>query len=195
MRIERAIYERMPPQLKALFSKLPNPERDEVVGLFPVNKPHKMVRNRTLGARPFNNDGKSTEYETTETIEDSGGSAARFFYCAKANRADRDEGCEMLEETRRGAMVGNVNDGNFLTGSGNPRQSMGRNHHPTVKPTALMRYLCKLVTRLGGVVLDPFCGSGSTGKAAILEGFKFIGIEKEFEYCEIANARISKTDM
>jgi len=168
---------------------------DEVVGLFPVDKPHKMVRNRTLGARPFNNDGKSTEYETTETIEDSGGSAARFFYCAKANKNDRDEGCEMLEETRRGAMVGNVNDGNFLTGSGNPRQSMGRNHHPTVKPTALMRYLCKLVTRLGGVVLDPFCGSGSTGKAAILEGFKFIGIEKEFEYCEIANARISKTDM
>ena len=168
---------------------------DEVVALFPVDKPHKMVRNRTLGARPFNNDGKATEYETTETIEDSGGSAARFFYCAKANRADRDEGCEMLEETRRGAMVGNVNDGNFLTGSGNPRQSMGRNHHPTVKPTALMRYLCKLVTRLGGVVLDPFCGSGSTGKAAILEGFRFIGIEKEFEYCEIANARISKTDM
>ena len=89
------------------------------------------------------------------------GTAARFFYSAKASKADRDEG----------------------------------NMHPTVKPTALMRYLCKLVTRLGGVVLDPFCGSGSTGKAAILEGFRFIGIEKEFEYCEIANARISKTDM
>ena len=165
MRIERAIYERMPPQLKALFSKLPNPERDEVVGLFPVNKPHKMVRNRTLGARPFNNDGKATEYETTETIEDSGGSAARFFYCAKANKNDRNEGLEEFEDRK--------------------------NHHPTVKPTSLMRYLCKLVTRTGGTVLDPFCGSGSTGKAAILEGFKFIGIEKDPEYHKIAEARIN----
>ena len=130
---------------------------DEVVGLFPVNKPHKMVRNRTLGARPFNNNGKVTEYKTTETIEDSGGSAARFFYCAKENKNDRGEG----------------------------------NLHPTVKPTALMRYLCKLVTRAGGTVLDPFCGSGSTGKAAILEGFKFIGIEKDPEYHKIAEARIN----
>ena len=193
MRIERAIYERMPPQLKALFSKLPNPERDEVVGLFPVNKPHKMVRNRTLGARPFNNDGKATEYETTETIEDSGGSAARFFYCAKANKSDRNEGLEEFDLKREADRVSD--DG---VGGDNPRNRTNKlklNHHPTVKPTALMRYLCKLVTRLGGVVLDPFCGSGSTGKAAILEGFRFIGIEKEFEYCEIANARISKTDM
>ena len=166
---------------------------DEVAGLFPVNKPHKMVRNRTLGARPFNNDGKATEYETTETIEDSGGSAARFFYCAKANKSDRNEGLEEFDLKREAHRVSD--DG---VGGDNPRNRTNKlklNHHPTVKPTALMRYLCKLVTRLGGVVLDPFCGSGSTGKAAILEGFKFIGIEKEFEYCEIANARISKTDM
>ena len=166
---------------------------DEVAGLFPVNKPHKMVRNRTLGARPFNNDGKATEYETTETIEDSGGSAARFFYCAKANKSDRNEGLEEFDLKREADRVSD--DG---VGGDNPRNRTNKlklNHHPTVKPTALMRYLCKLVTRLGGVVLDPFCGSGSTGKAAILEGFKFIGIEKEFEYCEIANARISKTDM
>jgi DNA modification methylase len=65
-----------------------------------------------------------------------------------------------------------------------------RNHHPTVKPTALMRYLCRLVTPPGGVVLDPFMGSGSTGKAAMLEGFRFIGIEREAEYVEIARARI-----
>ena len=166
---------------------------DEVAGLFPVNKPHKMVRNRTLGARPFNNDGKATEYETTETIEDSGGSAARFFYCAKANKSDRNEGLEEFDLKREAHRVSD--DG---VGGDNPRNRTNKlklNHHPTVKPTALMRYLCKLVTRLGGTVLDPFCGSGSTGKAAILEGFKFIGIEKEFEYCEIANARISKTDM
>jgi site-specific DNA-methyltransferase (adenine-specific) len=65
-----------------------------------------------------------------------------------------------------------------------------RNHHPTVKPTDLMRYLCRLVTPPGGVVLDPFTGSGSTGKAAILEGFRFVGIEREAEYVEIAKARL-----
>jgi hypothetical protein len=84
------------------------------------------------------------------------GDAARFFYCAKASKADRGEG----------------------------------NSHPTVKPTELMRYLCRLVTPPGGVVLDPFMGSGSTGKAAVLEGFKFIGIEREAEYLEIARGRI-----
>jgi site-specific DNA-methyltransferase (adenine-specific) len=65
-----------------------------------------------------------------------------------------------------------------------------RNIHPTVKPTDLMRYLCRLVTPHGGVVLDPFTGSGSTGKAAILEGFRFVGIEREAEYIGIARARI-----
>jgi len=64
-------------------------------------------------------------------------------------------------------------------------------NHPTVKPTDLMRYLCRLVTPPGGVVLDPFTGSGSTGKAAILEGFRFIGVEREAEYVEIARARIA----
>ena len=64
------------------------------------------------------------------------------------------------------------------------------NHHPTVKPTDLMRYLCRLVTPPGGVVLDPFMGSGSTGKAAVAEGFRFIGIEREAEYLEIARRRI-----
>lgn len=84
------------------------------------------------------------------------GSAARFFYCAKASKADREEG----------------------------------NAHPTVKPTDLMRYLCRLVTPRGGIVLDPFTGSGSTGKAAVLEGFDFIGIEREVQYVEIARRRI-----
>jgi site-specific DNA-methyltransferase (adenine-specific) len=65
-----------------------------------------------------------------------------------------------------------------------------RNHHPTVKPTDLMRYLCRLVTPPDGLVLDPFTGSGSTGKAAILEGFRFFGCELSAEYIEIARARI-----
>ncbi len=64
------------------------------------------------------------------------------------------------------------------------------NHHPTVKPIELMRYLCRLVTPKGGTVLDPFTGSGTTGCAAVLEGFTFVGIEREPEYAEIARARI-----
>jgi site-specific DNA-methyltransferase (adenine-specific) len=69
-------------------------------------------------------------------------------------------------------------------------KALSRNHHPTVKPTDLMAYLCRLVTPKGGIVLDPFCGSGSTGKAAVREGFDFIGIELDAEYCKIAEARV-----
>jgi DNA modification methylase len=73
---------------------------------------------------------------------------------------------------------------------GNKGTSIAHNNHPTVKPTDLMRYLCRLVTPPNGVVLDPFMGSGSTGKAAVIEGFRFIGIEREEEYMKIAEARI-----
>jgi DNA modification methylase len=111
--------------------------------------------------------------------------AARFFYCAKASKRDRDEGCEGMEAQNNMRVNG-------------PRESeeakhatKRSNHHPTVKPTDLMRYLCRLVTPPGGIVLDPFAGSGSTGKAAALEGFRFIGIEREAEYVEIARARIA----
>ena len=74
-------------------------------------------------------------------------------------------------------------------------KASARNHHPTVKPTALMRYLVRLVTPPGGVVLDPFMGSGSTGKAAALEGFDFVGIELSAEYLEIARRRIEHAQM
>jgi site-specific DNA-methyltransferase (adenine-specific) len=116
------------------------------------------------------------------------GSAARFFYCAKASKRDRDEGLEGFEVKRTGGMSATA-DGSMLTGSGNERTTARANVHPTVKPTDLMRYLCRLVTPPGGVVLDPFMGSGSTGKAAMLEGFGFIGIEREADYVEIARAR------
>jgi site-specific DNA-methyltransferase (adenine-specific) len=122
-------------------------------------------------------------------IHDGGeflGEQARFFYCAKASKRDRDEGCDALgikAVHRYGAGIGEGIDPNA--------PAHNRNHHPTVKPTALMRYLCRLVTPPGGVVLDPFMGSGSTGKAAMLEGFQFIGIEREAEYLEIASARIN----
>lgn len=123
--------------------------------------------------------------------------AARFFYCAKASKADRDEGCEGFDEKPAAAMAGNMVDGQRLAGNGTPIFTpKRRNHHPTVKPTALMQYLCRLVTPPGGVVLDPFMGSGSTGAAAMLEGFQFIGIEREAEYVAIARERIeSRKDL
>lgn len=112
------------------------------------------------------------------------GSAARFFYCAKASKRDRDEGCGESEERARQTMGSGI--------GGQPDQMKANNHnnHPTVKPTELMRYLCRLVTPPNGLILDPFTGSGSTGKAAILEGFRFLGFEMETQYIEIATARI-----
>lgn len=121
------------------------------------------------------------------------GSAARFFYCAKASKVDRDEGCEGLEEKRSDYRPNETEDGyggNAL--SARLHNSIpSRNFHPTVKPTALMRYLVKLVSRPGHTILDPFSGSGSTGKAAILEARQFLGIELQPEYVQIATARLS----
>ena len=119
------------------------------------------------------------------------GSAARFFYCAKASKTDRDEGLSAFAPQ---AFV------QFQTGNGESgkasslsdgRDSQYRNTHPTVKPEALMRWLVRLITPPGGLVLDPFTGSGSTGKAAVLEGFNFVGCELTAEYLPIANARIA----
>ena len=116
-------------------------------------------------------------------------SANRFIYCAKISSSERNAGLEGMPERRGGGMSGTL-DGTLKTGSGNERNSLMKNHHPTVKPQKLMRYLCKLVTPPGGLVLDPFMGSGSTGLAALSEGFRFIGIEREPEYFEIAEKRI-----
>lgn len=112
------------------------------------------------------------------------GSAARFFYCAKASRADRNEGLPAGTgpAVRTNATMRERENADWTVRNGN--------HHPTVKPTVLMRYLCRLVTPPGGLVLDPFMGSGSTGKAAILEGFNFTGCEMQAEYIDIARARI-----
>lgn len=122
------------------------------------------------------------------------GSAARFFYCAKASRAERDEGLTGSPVT--GGELTNRNDGS--AGLKSPRAGAGRtsggiNKHPTVKPLALMRYLCRLVTPPGGIVLDPFMGSGSTGVAAVKEGFQFLGIELETESYDTACQRIMAT--
>lgn len=118
------------------------------------------------------------------------GSAARFFYCAKASKTDRNEGCDELPQ-RAGGMVSNTS-GQHMTRRDGYEPPLAGNHHPTVKPTDLMRYLCRLITPPGGTILDPFAGSGSTGKGAVLEGFNFIGFELSAEYAAIANARIQK---
>jgi site-specific DNA-methyltransferase (adenine-specific) len=116
------------------------------------------------------------------------GSAARFFYCAKASSKERDEGCERLEESMRGTYGDIGPDDNAKPNKQIP--VLCKNNHPTVKPLALMRYLCRLITPPSGIVLDPFMGSGSTGKAALREGFRFCGIEVDDEAFGTAVKRI-----
>ena len=123
---------------------------------------------------------------------DTGG-ASRFFYVAKASKRDRNEGLEELEAVDRqkwNGSVGHRGVGDFYP-DGSPRPvNPQSNTHPTVKPTQLMRYLIKLVTPEGGVVLDPFTGSGSTGKAALLDGYRFVGAELTEEYLPIIEGRL-----
>ena len=162
---------------------------EDVVGLFPETK--SGGQNATSESRPGYNGGWR---KPGGTGHHDSGSAARFFYCAKASKADRDEGCEGLPQTTKQSVAHGDKRHGTLPYTNEPREMKPRprgNHHPTVKPTDLMRYLCRLVTPPGGVVLDPFAGSGSTGKGAVLEGFRFIGIEREAEYVEIAKARIA----
>lgn len=121
-------------------------------------------------------------------------SAARFFYCAKVTKKERDEGLERFISISASEMTGGRKDGSV--GINDPRAGAGRtngakNNHPTVKPISLMSYLCRLITPQGGTVLDPWMGSGSTGRAAIEEGFNFIGIDMNPDYVTIASARIA----
>ncbi len=154
---------------------------DEVLALFPTTG--------SSSAKPRNNAAYKSvakgheKAHVTHGHEDAGGSAARFFYCAKTNSTDRNEGCEDLPDKDWSG------DGAAVPERANRPFNPSKNNHPTVKPTALMRYLCRLVTPPGGLILDPWMGSGSTGKAAKLEGFDFIGMEREAEYFKIAQAR------
>ena len=159
----------------------------EVVGLFPdVDGTFGMKK--VEGGHRFIMGDTTTVQKFDRGFMDSG-SAARFFYCAKASQRDRNDGCELLTPKRESDRV--LEDG---VGGDNPRNRTNnarQNHHPCVKPTDLMRYLCRLVTPPGGIVLDPFMGSGSTGKGAVSEGFSFVGCELDPDYVEIARARIA----
>ena len=166
---------------------------DVVQDIFPqTSKSVSTKRTRkTIGSFGMPNDA-TPEY-------DDEGTAARYFYCPKTSAEERNRGLESFtakpmawgNQAKAELKRGNLDfKGNQGDGSKHNKVAMRLNTHPTVKPQELMKYLCRLVTPKGGVVLDPFMGSGSTGMAAKDEGFDFIGIEKEKEYFEIAEARI-----
>jgi len=117
-------------------------------------------------------------------VYDRGGFASRFFYCAKASRSERDG------RNLTGNSPHRLNgSGKLVNGTG--KVKLVQNNHPTVKPVALMRWLVRLVTPPGGLVLDPFAGSGSTGVACRQQGFRYLGIDLNPEYVRIARARIA----
>jgi DNA modification methylase len=162
---------------------------EEVVELFPQTT--SGGGDKRGGCKFFLGSDKRTE-PTGHKVDI--GSAARFFYCAKASKKDRDEGLNGFEKKLQANAHFRPNhlEAAMSGDSGKPhgRYTPRANNHPTVKPTDLMRYLCRLVTPPNGVVLDPFMGSGSTGKAARLENFNFIGCEIDKEYFDIAQKRI-----
>lgn len=156
---------------------------ERAAGRFPGAQVSRPMEN--LGPVGFNGDAGGT-VQDARTL-DAGG-ASRFFYVAKASRRERNAGLEGFAERPLNWSSGEQNPGSFQS-EGTHRAA--RNHHPTVKPVELMRWLVRMVTPPGGRVLDPFAGSGTTGIACVLEGFRFIGIEREQEYADIANARIA----
>ena len=158
---------------------------DEVVDMFPDTKSQgHWSKTKTTGFGKFGN-GKS-EYQGVGKKDKGQGSASRFFYCAKASKSERNAGLDGFEEKNVSHDGRNV----FIENPYQRHENIQKNHHPTVKPVALMKYLCRLITPKNGVVLDPFMGSGTTGIACKLEGFNFVGIEIDKEYFEIAEARI-----
>jgi hypothetical protein len=140
---------------------------------------------------PMGNAGRWPANLILDAEAGAGAEWSRFFYCPKASKADRDDGLEGFEAKASGSL-------NMRTDAHSQANGMATapraNTHPTVKPTDLMRWLARLVTPQGGTILDPFTGSGSTGKAARLEGFGFVGIEREPEYADIARARIEAVE-
>jgi site-specific DNA-methyltransferase (adenine-specific) len=145
------------------------------------------------GGGPTKYDGATilTEHHARPELRADGG-ASRFFYVAKASRAEKDAGLDHLAVKSGGEATGRKDGAAALasprTGAG--RTGTARNTHPTVKSVALMRWLIRLITPPGGLVLDPFMGSGSTGVAALAEGCRFLGMEREAEYADVAAARL-----
>lgn len=183
MIIDEKTYKAMPSRLRELFDKQPNHGSDEVLALFPERasaghykepegdcqtRQTRPNSNSIFGTRPGDKDGR----RRTSQYSGEDGSAARFFYCAKASSADRGD------ETLQALPLFDMPEDTF------------RNDHPTVKPVSLMKYLLRLVVPPGGIILDPFLGSGSTLVAASELGLRAIGIDDGERSCEIAAKRI-----
>lgn len=156
---------------------------DEVVAMFPHTKSGGGDKRNKTGNTYEGWGFKSQAVGFIKSTGGDEGSAARFFYCAKASKLDRNEG---LDEFNDIVQKRTQSGGDDTRGRPVP---VNKNNHPTVKNTELMKYLCRLITPPGGTILDPFCGSGSTLKAAILEGFDCIGIDLDKHYIEISKAR------
>lgn len=165
---------------------------DEVCGGLPSGGQNGSITKRyDMNNQVYGDYGKCNLWQA---YNDSG-SAARYFYCAKATTRDRDEGLQNFVTHTAGERT-NRKEGSAGITAYAGATGRAKNIHPAVKPTALVQYLIRLVTPRGGTILDPFMGSGSTGKAAFYENFdrsadyKFIGIEMTAEYLPIAAARI-----
>ncbi len=169
---------------------------DEVLSSFPTTTSGYIANHHKFGNDRQSMFGNNKYQKSSQKQSLDKGSAARFFYCAKASKQDRNEGLEDFEDKLSSASefrpinLEKTNKGE----NGNPygRWKPLKNNHPTVKPTDLMRYLVRLVTPKNEIVLDCFMGSGSTGKACALEGLSFVGIDLDKDYCKIAKARIDK---
>jgi DNA modification methylase len=171
---------------------------DEVLEVFPECKQANDVSEfKQLEPMRFSAGGEGVKPQKQTNGKIITASASRFFYCAKASRAERNAGLEGMPEKERVDYGGFHSEQGLINNNRNPEnRTPMQNHHPTVKPLALMRYLVRLTkTPTGGVVLDPFMGSGSTGIACKLEGREFIGIEREPEYVEIAEKRIAEAQL
>jgi len=155
---------------------------DEQSGI--VNQGH-WPKGSTKGFGEFG--GGTNSYEGVGPKDKVKGGASRFFYTAKVSKKERNMGLDAFEEKE--TKVTNYHDFERLDGT-YKATPVHKNTHPTVKPVALMAYLCRLVTPPNGIVLDPFMGSGSTGIAARLEGFRFCGMEMDEDYFKIASSRV-----
>ena len=182
VQINKATYKRMPPKLKALFEKAPNPNRDEVVRLFPESKSTPFVSKNAYSTTFVQN-----PTEPYEGGYDDNGSAARFFKECKPDESVTSLNSEV------GAKGFEANRFHYCAKeSDRDVRKFHKNRHPTVKPFTLMRYLTRLVQPpSGGVIFDPFCGSGSTGVGAIANGSKFIGIDIDDESLNTASVRLA----
>lgn len=185
MKIDEGTFDKMPVNLQKMFCKV---QKDYEEAGRVLDEQSGWSRSTKGKPRKSTSSGAGWGMTATGAEYEDAGGASRFFYCPKVSSKERNAGCETLEDKdwkMDGAAVPQRADRPF-----NP----SKNNHPTVKPIALMEYLIRLVAPPGGVVLDPFLGSGSTAVAATRLGFRWVGCEKEADYAEIARARITSAE-